>query len=234
MTRTRDISAPRNPQSEMRRAFTFPELILGMAITILCLGAMSSVMLAVATGWKQQGTSQSTHLSNRQAVIRMQNILRDAKLMGLVREGSLAANSSDAACVVLWRADTSGGSANRTIQFSEIALLQHDRSTNQVKYYTVKYPSSLTPAQVAAAEASFVYSDLTSSSAPENFKALNYVTAQVVANNVTGATFYANQPLGQSSQLPNFEFQIHFTRNGNASQVYGSTALRCPDFKPAL
>ncbi|HZZ44637.1 MAG TPA: hypothetical protein VFE58_17005 [Tepidisphaeraceae bacterium] len=204
-----------------------------MAVMALTMAAMASVMTSVSMGWKQQGTTQVTYLANRQVVSRVQQLIQSAKLIGLVREGSLASNTTSAACAVLWRCDNSGGNADRAIQFSEIGLLIHDRATNSLKYYTVKFPSSLTPAQITAADSAvYHYSDLTSSSAPENFMGLNYVTAQTVAKNVTGAAFYANQPLGQSSQFPTFEFQLAFTRNGNVSQVYGSTALRNPDFKP--
>lgn len=206
--------------------------MIGMAITAVMMVAMSSVLMAVSTGWKQQGTCQATYLTNRQAVVRIQNIVRSAKLIGLVRAGSLSSSSSDAAAVMLWKSDTSGGSADRSIQFSEIGLLIHDRSTNALKYYTVTFPANLDAAQIAAAEKTYAYSDLTSTTAPEDFKALNYVNAVTVATNVTGAAFYANQPLGQSSQLPTFEFQLAFSRNGDASQVYGSTALRNPDYKP--
>jgi hypothetical protein len=215
------------------RAFTFVELVLGMAVTALCLCATAAVMAAVGAGWKQQGVSQGTFLVNRQAVMRVQDLVRPAKLIGLVRTGTLASNSSNAACVMLWKSDTSGGAADRQIQFSEIALLQHDRSTNTLKYYSVKYPASLTAAQIAALEKTYKYSDLTSSNAPEDFKALNYVTGQTVATNVTGATFYVSQPLGQSSQLPTFEFQLAVTRDGKGSEVDGSVALRNPDYKPA-
>lgn len=215
------------------RAFTFPELVLGMAVTILAMGAMASVMAAVSSGWKQQGITQTTYLTNRQAVVRVQNLISSAKLIGLVREGSLSSNTSNAACAMLWKSDSYNGSPDRSIQFSEIGLLIHDRSSKQLKYYAVSFPSTLSAVQIAALNPTYKYTDLTSSSAPEDFKSLNYVTGQTVATNVTGATFYANQPLGQSSQLPTFEFQLAFTRNGNTSQVYGSTALRNPDYKPA-
>jgi hypothetical protein len=199
-----------------------------MSIMAVMMIALGSVM----AGWKQQGISQATYLTNRQAVVRIQNLVRSAKLIGLVRAGSLSSNTSNAAVVVLWKSDTSGGTVDRAIQFSEVGMLIHDRSTKTLKYYSVTYPASLTAGQIAAAEKTYTYSDLCNSSAPEDFKALNYVGAVTVATNVSGATFYANQVLGQSSQLPTFEFQVAFTRNGNTSQVYGSTALRNPDFKP--
>jgi hypothetical protein len=133
---------------------------------------------------------------------------------------------------MLWKSDSAGGAPDRQIQFSEIGLLIHDRSSNQLKYYSVNFPAAMTPDQVAALNPTRKYTDITDARAPEDFKSLNYVTGQTVATNVTGATFYANQPLGQSLQLPTFEFQLAFSRNGNTSQVYGSTALRNPDYKP--
>jgi hypothetical protein len=233
MPRPSAHSATRDSRSRTRRAFTFAELVIGMAITAVTLCAMACVMAAVSAGWKQQGITQGTYLNNRQAVVRVQNLLRSAKLIGLVREGSLSSNTSDAACVEFWRADDYNGSPDRAIQFSEIGLLIHDRSDNTLKFYSVNFPKTLTAAQVAALNPTCQYADLTGATAPETFKSLNYVTPQIVARNVTGATFYANQSLGQSSQLPTFEFQIVFARNGDTSQVYGSTALRNPDFRPA-
>lgn len=230
---TVNLATRHRPRVVGSRAFTFVELVLGMAVTVLAMGAMASVMTAVSAGWKQQGVTQATYLANRQAVVRVQSLLSSAKLIGLVREGSLSSNTSNAACVVLWKSDSNGGTPDRQIQFNEIGLLIHDRSANQLKYYAVAFPKSFTAAQVAALNPTYKYADLTSSTAPEDFKSLNYVTAQTVATNVAGATFYANQPLGQSSQLPTFEFQLAFSRNGNTSQVYGSTALRNPDYKPA-
>lgn len=233
MCRVAIQSSISNPPSRPRGAFTFPELVLGMAITVIVMAAMASVMTAVSTGWKQQGKTQNTYMANRQAVVRIQNLLSSAKLIGLVREGSLSSNSSDAACVVFWKSDNYNGAPDRAIQFGEVGLLIHDRASNQIKYYSVTFPNTLTAVQIAALNPTLQYSDLTTSNGPELFKALNYVTAQAVVSNVTGARFYANQPLGQSSQLPTFEFQLAFSRNGNTSQVYGSTTLRNPDYKPA-
>jgi hypothetical protein len=232
MRRSRSINfaLAGRPRGRGRRAFTFVELMLGMAVTILTLGAMAGLMTAVSSGWKYQGKAQVRYMGDRQAIVRVQNLFRGAKLIGTVREGSLASNTSDSAAVLFWKGDTSGGAADRTIEFSELGLLVHDRNSNSLKYYTVTYPGNISNAQYVAAEKTYTYADITTASAPDDFKALTYVGGQTIAKNVSGAAFYVTNATGQSSQSTTFEFQLAFTRDGTTAQVCGSAALRCPDY----
>lgn len=223
----------RTPQFGLAASgFTFVELVLGMAVTTMALAAMAALMSAVSAGWKQQGAGQSTHLANRQAVARVDALLRPAKLTGFVREGSLSSNTADAACVLFWRGDFAGGTADRDIEFSEIALLEHDRPRKEIRYYQVVFPPNLSASQTAAADRKYKHLDLLGATAASDFKALNYVVGRTVATGVTGATFYVNWPTGNAQQLPSVEYQLVFDRGGTPSQAYGATTLRSPDLRP--
>src|SRR5438874_1445919 len=101
------------------RGFTFVELMMGLVITSLVLGALSAFTYAMTAAWKQSDSLQLTHMGSNQATVRIQNVIQQAKLIGLVRPGSLTGTGT-AAAMMYWANDNS---ADGKIQFAEMGLL---------------------------------------------------------------------------------------------------------------
>jgi type II secretory pathway component PulJ len=214
------------------RGFTLIELCLGLVITSLVMGAMAAFSLAMSTAWKSAESSQSISLLANQTVVRLQNEIRQSKMIGAVRAGTSAGTSSNAA-VLLWKADTSG---DGYIQGNEVSLIEHDVASHTLRLYY--------SGQADAAGTWSYGSTFTASATLNNFKTnRNY---KVLARNVYGAVFQSTGTTG-TSQSPTLHFALKFMVNdtqANSSQrvaggmeklmvQYGSASLRVPLTQPA-
>ena len=136
------MSALRRTTSPSRRGFTVFELMLGMIVTSLVLGASAALLSAVAQGWTQSESAGNG--SNRVAMthIRLQRVLRAAKQLGACRPGSI--EGTDSAALLIWKGDAN---LDNKVQFSELALLEHTPGDGKLRCYEVNYTNSWTDAQ---------------------------------------------------------------------------------------
>lgn len=215
-----------------RRAFTLVELCLGLVTMSMVMGAMAAFSLAMSTAWKSAESSQSISLLANQTVVRLQNEIRQSKMIGAVRAGTSTGTTSNAA-VLLWKTDTSG---DGYIQGNEVSLIEHDPTSHTLRLYY--------SGQADAAGTWSYSSTFTASSTLTNFKTnRNYL---VLARNVYGAVFQSSGTSG-TSQNPTLHFALKFLVNdtqANSSQSvaggmekitvqYGSASLRVPLTQPA-
>jgi type II secretory pathway pseudopilin PulG len=212
-----------------QRGFTLVELCLGLLATAMIGSALAAFTVTIGKGWQASGGAQSTSLSSAAATLRIQEIVRNARLTGKCDPGALDGSAS--AAVLLWLEDTNG---DGVIQVNECAMIEYDSTSRCIIKRTV--PSS-------GSTASMNYATFSSSSTVlSNFRGDATVT-QPVARDIDGALFSANAGDG-STDLPIFEFSLKFQRtqarsNGQTETVgspligYGVAAVRTPLQRPS-
>ena len=223
-------------RTSSRCGFTVIELMLGMIVTSLVLGASAALLSAVAAGWTQSEAAGNS--SNRVAMthLRLQRILRSAKQLGAYRAGSIEGTSS--ASVLIWKEDEN---LDGKIQFSEVALIEFDPADGKLRYYEVNYPSSWTDAQKTAADTPAMADDeiYDRDSQPdpiEEFKSAAYVPtpdqAMVLAQGISGAEFHKYD--STSTTRPRFEYLLNFAAtDGTTETEYGAVTSRTATTLPA-
>jgi hypothetical protein len=210
-----------------RRAFTLFELMIGMLVTSLVVGAAAALMSAVAQGWTQ--SEASGYGSNRVTMthVRLQRILRAAKQLGAVRSGAIEGTSP--ADILIWKEDTN---LDNKVQFSELALLEHTPADGKLRYYEVNYPSSWTNAQKTAADTpSLADDDIYNDASIDSFKSAAYVESTVLAEHISGAEFSKYD--SSSSIRPRFEYLLNFNASGVSETEYGSVSSRAAATRPS-
>ncbi len=211
------------------RGFTVIELMMGMTITTLVVGAVSAFSLALSEGWRQSGSAQrSLVFSGQQCLARMTRIVQTSRAVADVQSGKMNGTIRSPACAVLWLGD-----ANRDgkVQFSEIGLIEHNVTISSahpaqtLDYYTVCWPAGLSAQQIAAADFTADWNDLLASTASGEFKALAYVTSRPLGRDVTGAKF-TYVPTDAANAQPRLDFKIDFGSGAAEQRLEGSAALR--------
>jgi hypothetical protein len=203
------------------------ELMLGMIVTSLVVGATAALLSAVAHGWT--ASESAGNGSNRVAMahIRLQRALRAAKQLGAVRTGSI--EGTDSAALLIWKGDAN---LDNKVQFSELALLEHDPGDGKLRYYEVNYPNNWTDAQKTAADTpDLADDDIYDDSSIDSFKAGTYVEATVLVEYVSGAEFHKYD--GASVTRPRFEYLLNFTSGSTTETEYGSVTSRAPTTLPS-
>jgi hypothetical protein len=207
-----------------RRAFTLIELCLGLVVTSLVMGAMAAFSLAMSTAWKSAESSQSISLLANQTIVRVQNEIRQCKLIGAMRSGT-SGGSGDVVAVLLWKADTSG---DGLIQGNEVSLLEYHATSHTLRLYYAGQPD-------ASGTWSYDHT-FTDENTLESFKTnRSYV---VLARNVYGAAFQTSGTSG-TSKNPSLHFGLKLmvddTRSSGAADgtrkltvQYGTATLRAP------
>jgi hypothetical protein len=210
----------------IRSGFTIFELMLGMIVTALIAGAAASLLAATAQGWKQSEDAGSA--SNRVIMthLRLQKVLRAAKQLGACRSGAI--EGTDSAALLIWKADTN---LDNKVQFSELALLEHDPGDGKLRCYEVSYPASWTTAQKTAADTPALADDeIYNDASIDSFKAAAYVEATAIAEGISGAEFHKYD--GASVTHPRLEYVLNFASGSSTETEYGAVASRSPSTLP--
>ncbi len=135
-----------NTRQTLRCGFTMIELIIGMSITVLVLGAVASFTFAVAAAWKANDAQSEASTVASVATARVGAMLRGVKAAGAIQPGSFDDKSADPAAVVVWVSDLNDDDA---IQLSELELLYYETDNKLVCRY--QRPSALVDETVAPA-----------------------------------------------------------------------------------
>ena len=209
--------------------------MLGMIVTALVTGAIAAMLSAVAQGWTQSNAAGNSSNRVMMTHLRIQNVLRGVKQLGACRPGTL--EGTEAACVLIWKADTN---LDYKVQFSELAMLELTPSDGKLRYYEVNYPSSWNSGQVTAADtpalaSDDIYRDDVDADPPdsaiEDFRDAEYVTATVLAEGISGGEFHKYD--GYTTARPRFEYLLNFTTGSTTETEYGSVAVRTPATLPS-
>jgi type II secretory pathway pseudopilin PulG len=227
-----------------RKAFTFVELLMGLVVMALVLGAVSVILSAVAQGWSDQEFSQSEQLQANQVYMRVQHILSGAKYVGQYNAGSVDGSSATPGSIFFWRADDCPTGLNDlTVQTDEVGLITLDYTTHTLWYYRAIPWASMTLSQQTRAAVVMHWSDLTDSTSPAAFQALDFVAGQALGGpgnqtdngtrmHVIGAQFNCLSFSNNATSLPMIEFALGFTMNGQSLTLYNSTTLRAASTQP--
>lgn len=196
------------------RGFTLVELSIGLVVMALVGGALASFTIGVARGWQASGGSQSASLSSAAATMRIQQIVRNARLTGKCDTGAL--DGSSAAAVLLWMDDSNN---DGVIEENECALLEYDAASRSILKRTIPAGGPTT---------SMNYATFSSSSTLIAYFRNDATVTQPIARDVDGATFFANAGNG-TTDLPTLEFCLKFQQtqsNANgATQIVGSPLI---------
>lgn len=123
----------RGLKHNLRQGFTALELILGMLITTLVLSAMAAFCTAMSTAYQNAGKSQLITLKGNQIAMRINNEVRNARLIGACQAGSSDGSAAGAA-VMIWKTDTNN---DGYIQGNEVEMIYHDPAEDVLwLYYT--------------------------------------------------------------------------------------------------
>ncbi len=213
-----------------RRGFTFVEMVIGMVVMAMVMGALAAVLSAVAQGWKQSGTVQASTSITSLSHLRLQRDVKPVHLIGAVRTGN---TSGQNAAALLWKADAN---YDWQVQFSEMALLEYHPSTdatdpNTLRLYQVTWPTGWTPAQQQAADTTLSSTDqIYQDSQIDLFKTLQYVSYVVLARDVTACTINKND--SASTTRPSLDYKITITRGTTSETDLGTVAVRSPSTLP--
>jgi type II secretory pathway pseudopilin PulG len=188
--------ARRNRQSTIgnprlcRNGFTFVELCLGLVITSLVMSALAAFTLAMSSAWRQAEQTQSATIIANQVSAVLQDQIRQARLLGAWRAGSIS-GSGESAAVMLWKEAADG---DGIIQDSELSLIEFDPTRHRLMIYPAGQGSG----------ANVPYSTFTSTAVIDSFKSGR--TARPLARSIWGASFKVSGT--GSGQVPRLQFAL--------------------------
>ncbi|WP_428939948.1 PulJ/GspJ family protein [Fontivita pretiosa] len=213
----------------LRHGFTFVELCLGLVITSLVMSALAAFALAMSSAWKQAEQTQSATVIANQVSAVLQDQIRQARLLGAWRAGSINGSGENAA-VMLWK-EAAGGDG--IIQDTELSLIEFDPTGHRLLIYPAGQGSGL----------NIQYSAFTTTAVIDNFKVGR--TARPLARGIWGASFKVSGT--GSGQVPRLQFALRIVPeqrddNGSVSPdgrarpliQYGQATLRAPAAIPSF
>ena len=199
------------------RGFTLAELVIGLVVLALVGGATSAVALAVSRGWQAGETNATSNLVITRTMIRIQDKLKRAKVVGEWRAGSVSSNVGPGAAVLFWRDDDN---ADGQMQLDETQLLEYDATAQQLVVHEASFPN---PTTRAAHNGPFDSTMLSNVGAIDTYKAMVYKKRYAITNGVRGASFNVINP-STASQRRTFEFTLKFRGANGDSLEYGTAA----------
>ncbi len=200
------------------RGFTFIELCLGLVVMSLVMSALAGFSLAMVSAWKSSEKSQGLTLLGNQAAIRLQDAIRQAKLIGAFRGGSIDGTSAGAA-VLIWGSDANG---DAEIQAAEVELIEHDPDSKTLRLY---------PSGQGDAVSKWHYTTFVTPDTIDQFRTGRSYT--LLARGVYGASF---QTAGTTStaQNPILRYALKLVSDSDPTPLiqYGAATVRAPMAQP--
>ncbi|MCC7351870.1 MAG: hypothetical protein IT446_15020 [Phycisphaerales bacterium] len=211
-------------KSRAFRGLTLPELMIGLCIMAIVMVALGAFASALATGWRQSELIQDDSMSATQVTLRLQSLLRDARLYGLLVPGRTPDTNDPAAVLGFWMND---GDGDCQMKLSEIGLLEHDPNDKTLKFYRVVWPESYTAAQQLADDQPVTYANLNDNAYFSTFKAMPFVSSVVLARDVAGLRMAK-----QGVASPGISYVLTFDRDGHREVLAGTAAIRAYNYAP--
>lgn len=199
------------------QGFTVIELMFGMVITVMVLGSVTALGLAVGEHWEADETPQQLRTHMVQGARCIQQIFRDSRYIGWTGPRS---NGSGWASL-FWMGDD--GQAN-TMEAGDIGLLEYDAAGKTVKLYRLA-PTAASAGTVCG------FSDFDKEDDIASFKKLAGMTSNVILRDVKQFNLWAHDADNANSR-PMVEFVVELEREGERTREYQTAALRTPYGKP--
>jgi len=209
-----------------RRAFTFPELMLGMVISMMTLGALAALATAVGQNWDQSSSAVWTNPDKTptRTVVwpitgRLQLLVKRARYFGWVGSKS----DGTGAAVFLWMNDDNG---DGKMQLGEIALVDYDSAARAITKYQV-------PSNASNAGNDQLYSSISAETKVAEFKKLANVlpSAQVMQRDVKRLVPVAHN-LTDTATRASLEYVMEVDNGATTGCEYGTATLRAPGVQP--
>jgi hypothetical protein len=203
--------------TKCRRGLTQIELLLGLVITVMTVGALGAFMASTAQAWRSAEQVQNAQTLNLQVSNRIQNTVRTSKYLGY------GGATADGQGLLFWRDDTN---ADGRMQLSEIGLLSYKASNQKLTLYTVR-STSPTAATLCSV------TDIDDANDVANFKLLANLQSQELLKDVSGVTFQTRNPT-DGRQRPSLKYQVRTEQNGRGYGETQTVTLRAPRAKPVM
>jgi hypothetical protein len=191
---------------------------MAMVVTAMVMSALATFTLAMCSAWQSAGQVQTLTMIGNQVVLRIQNEIKNARLLGACSAGSSNGSASGAA-IMIWKSDTNG---DGLIQGSEVEMIYHDTANNQLMLY------SGTSADTATWSYSTVF---TNSTVINTFKTGR--TPTLFAPRIYGAMFQTTDA-SSTTLKPNLQFALKLLTNDSSPGTpqlyvqYGTATIRSP------
>jgi prepilin-type N-terminal cleavage/methylation domain-containing protein len=186
-----------HPRANLRRGFTFIELMMGIVVTAIVLAALSVFVFGVADGWTNAESAQSIFLSGNMAIDRIDRALREA---------TSVACPAPTDCL-FWHDDNGDG----VMQLSEISLLEYDGSA-AIGRYDIASTNSY---------AGTVLSSLPTPATLKNYGAI----ATPLAHNISGCQFLS--VTAAAGERTSAEMILNVGQGREKTTLYTTATLRC-------
>jgi len=208
-----------------RRGFMLVELLISSTLIVLTLGAIVAVSYATTEGWRCSDRAQTLHVTTYRTSAQLYRLLRSGNYVGLATAddqqstspGIISASPGAGAAVMFW---AENGIDDAKIEAAEVALIEHDRSTNTLKLYQL-------PKTAPNANTRFYTNDISTSTAAKAFKNVPGVQSRLLASGVTSVSFrvyYTNDSVNRQS----VDFKLLFERQRQVRSEFGTAVLRSP------
>jgi type II secretory pathway pseudopilin PulG len=205
-----------------RRAFTLAELIVGLLLLAIIGGATAAVAAAMSRGWQIGQTTNAASLTVTRTMLRIQDKVQRAKVIGQWCAGSLSASENvPAAAVLFWRGDDN---ADGAMQLDETQLLEYDRATQSLVLWEASFPDPVTR---TAQNGPFPSAMLSEPNAINDYKQLMHKKTYPMTRNVLGATFNVVVP-SHAPNRPTLEFRVKMVGPNGPTVEYGAASPRAP------
>ncbi len=203
---------------------TAVELSIGLVITTMVMGAISSLWYAMGTTWKISGAAQGAGLTASIASARIEARIRASRYFFQFAAGSLTTTPATPASLFYWKDDNWTASPDGIVQIAEMALIEHDPVTKKIYVYEAMPAASMSAAQLTRAGTNATAADMTASTSPAAFKKLDFVKQAILTDAVTYASF--NVPTATFGARPVIEYTLKVSRPEGVSTQYGSASPR--------
>lgn len=199
---------------------TLVELMIGMMMTAIIIGALGAFMTAMANGWRYNGQSQYGFAIAQQAELRMQRLIKGAALLG----------ASGPSGILIWVKDDN---RDNQIQFSELGLIEHNTMSDPktVTLLRSKSPETLTGIEKAKADTVYTWAYLSSGTSRADFKTQVSGMSQstILAVRVSRTNFVAVH-----GQVPRLQFEMNIVdSDGDEIDLIGTASVRAANLTPA-
>jgi hypothetical protein len=210
-------------------AFTFIEMLIGMAITAVVLLALAGATLSVADTWVAADGSEQLDIQCAQIFNRLEHYLSPAKYIAQVQPGSLTGTGAGGS-LFYWAVDNYNGVADEAPQLDEMAYIVHDPVAQTLWLWQPIPLAQMNTTQLADAATTLTNAEFTNASWVTTFKSISSATP--LGHNVTGATF-AVDDLTSTTQRPMVEITLALNRAPQPTATqYNAIMLRAPDTQP--
>ena len=209
-----------------RQAFTLVELLMGLVVVAIILGALAGLLVAMGNGWQATASQDNLQIARRQTSAQVYYNIRAARFIGATAadncNSSGASQPGKGAAVIFWKGDANAG---KTMYAYQVAVIEHDIISSTLRLYQL-------PQTASGAMTPFLTADVDDSNDIDKFKQMNGVTSHLIGRDVSSVSFKL-LPVSSTRQTQVLEFQINYKSGEQEQLEYGTATVRGPQAPPS-